>query len=191
MTALVASTVTLLALAGAATSPAASPVPTPIGRGAPFHPPATGPAVRDGRPVAGLVCRARETARIGIHLEVFAHGRVLIVPAGIGIAPPVSRRGPYVLSGRCSYAARTREPTGVIERSQEHPLTLGAFFRVWGQPLGPRQVAGFRGLVRLYVNGRRLGVDPRLVPLRRHDQIVLQVGPYVPPHVSYRFRKGL
>jgi hypothetical protein len=43
----------------------------------------------------------------------------------------------------------------------------------------------------VYVNGRlRLG-DPRSVPLRAHDQVVLEVGAFVPPHASYRFPKGL
>ena len=174
---------------------AAPPVPTPIGAGPAFHPTSRGSEVRQGLPVSGLRCEGGESARVGVHIEVFANGRVVIVPAGIGIAPPLRLRGPYVLSGRCSYPARTREPTGVIERARGRSLTLGAFFRVWGQSLGPRQLAGFRARpgrqVRVYVNGRLRHVDPRTVPLRRHDQIVLQVGRFVPPHASYRFQKGL
>jgi hypothetical protein len=185
-------TVSLLALAACTAAFAASPVPTPIGVGAAFHPPPTGPEVGRGIPVAGLVCGAEEDVRVGAHLEVFAAGRVVIVPAGIGIAPPFRRQGPYVLVGRCSYAARTREPTGVIELARSHDLTLGAFFRLWGRQLGRRQLAGFGGgQVRVYVNGQMRRGDPRTVRLRRHDQVVLQIGPYVRPHVSYRFQKGL
>jgi hypothetical protein len=60
-------------------------------------------------------------------------------------------------------------------------------FALWGQPLGPRRAAGFRGRVRAYVNGRRVDGPAAAIPLGRHDQIVLQVGPYVPPHASYAF----
>jgi hypothetical protein len=156
-----------------------------------FHPGPAGPEVRHGLPVAALRCEAGEAARIGVHLELFAGGRAVIVPAGIGLAPPLRRRGPYVVSGRCSYAARTREPTGVIELARGRTLTLGDFFRVWGQGLGRSRLAGFAGTVRVYVDGHRRRVDPRTVRLRRHEQIVVQVGPYVPPHASYRFQKGL
>ena len=51
--------------------------------------------------------------RFRVHLELFARGLVLLVPAGIGVAPPVERDGAYVLGGRCLYPLRTREPTGV------------------------------------------------------------------------------
>jgi hypothetical protein len=39
------------------------------------------------------------------------------------------------------------------------------------------------------VNGRRFLGDPRSIPLRRHDEIVLEIGGYVPPHSSYLFPK--
>jgi len=192
MRAPVTQTAALLALAACSGALAASPAPTPIGVGAAFHPPATSPEVGRGVPVADLACTSGEQARVGAHLEVFAAGRVVVVPAGIGIAPPFSRQGPYVLVGRCSYPARTREPTGVIELVRGRHLTLGAFFRLWGQPLGRRRVAGFGGgRVRVYVNGHVRRVDPRWLRLRRHDQVVVQIGPYVQPHRSYRFQKGL
>jgi hypothetical protein len=41
--------------------------------------------------------------------------------------------------------------------------------------------------VRVYRNGVRWRGDPRTLALRDHDEIVLEVGPYVPPHRSYRF----
>jgi hypothetical protein len=181
----------LFALVAGSTAFAAPPVPTPIGVRPAFHPQPRGSEAVRGLPVAGLLCRAAETARVGVHLELFANGRALIVPAGIGVAPPLRRRGPYVVTGSCSYPVRTREPTGVIEVAAEQSVTLGAFFRVWGQALGRRALTGFRGRVRVYANGRRRDGDPRLIPLRRHDQIVLEVGAFVPPHTSYRFQKGL
>ncbi len=129
--------------------------------------------------------------RFRVHLELFAKKLVLLVPAGIGVAPPHERDGAYVTSGRCVYPLRTREPTGVVEVATSRPVTVGDLFRVWGQPLGSRRMAGFRSNrpVLAFVNGRRILGDPRAIPLRRHDEIVLEIGGYVVPHTSYLFPK--
>ena len=142
--------------------------PTPIGAGPLFHPPAA------SRP-AGLRCSAAEP-RYGVHLELFANDRVVIVPAGI--------------RSRC---VRTRWPVGVIEvRGRQ---TLGGFFRVWGQPLSPTRLAGFRtrrdSPVRAYVGGRRWPGRLGDIRLRRHAQIVLELGRYVPPKKTFLFPRGL
>ena len=158
------------------------PVPTPIGVGPAFHPAALSRAVEAGAPVSGLRCGG-DGRRFGVHLELFAADRVVIVPAGIGVAPPWRRDGAYVRSGRCSYPARTREPTGVVEVSRAG-LTLGDFFAVWGR----ERLSRYR---RAYVNGRRWAGALAAVPLRRHAEIVLEVGPFVRPHASFLFRKGL
>ena len=68
----------------------ASPVPTPIGVGPAYHPLPLAPAVRAAAPVAGLSCRHGAGSRYGVHVELFANRRVVIVPAGIGIAPAAS-----------------------------------------------------------------------------------------------------
>lgn len=147
----------------------------PIGRGARFRPAArTDPA---GAPVAGLACLPDPGPRFGAHVELFAAGRVIVVPAGIGVA-----RG-------CSYPVRTRDRTGVVEVRGR--VTLGAFFTVWGAPLTRGRLAGFRGRVRAYVGGRRIPGDPRRIVLTRHAQVVLAVGPHVPVHASFRFVPGL
>jgi hypothetical protein len=70
-------------------------------------------------------------------------------------------------------------------------LTLGHLFAVWGQPLRRTRMAGFSGRVRAYVNGRPWHDAPGRIPLRRHAQIVLEVGGQVPPHRTYRFPPGL
>jgi hypothetical protein len=173
----------------------AAPIPTPIGTGARYHPLPSGAAVEDAKPVAGMACSRRSRDRFGVHLELFANQLVVLVPAGIGVAPPRRTRGPYVLGGRCSYPVRTREPTGVAEIKQGRNLRLGQFFALWGQPLSSVQLAGFRasgqGRVLAFVGGRPWRGDPRQIPLRRHSQIVLEIGGFVPPHARYRFRKGL
>ena len=71
------------------------------------------------------------------------------------------------------------------------PKTLGQLFAVWGQPLGPNRMAGFRGRVRAYVDGKRWQQAPGAIPLRRHAQIVLETGAYIAPHARYRFPPGL
>src|SRR5207245_10093727 len=153
----------------------------------------SGAAVRAGQPIGTLTCGPESTVRFRVHLELFANRLVLLVPAGIGVAPPLRRDHAYVLGGRCSYPLRTREPTGVVEVAASRPLRLGDLFRVWGQPLGARRLAGFRAArsVLAFVNGRRIGGNPRAIALRRHDEIVLEIGGYVPPHSSYLFPRLL
>jgi len=168
-----------------------APIPTPIGRGPRYHPGAGSPATAAARPVDGLRCTRGSGERFGIHLELFANRRVVIVPAGIGIAPPVRRDGAYVVGGRCSYPIRTREPTGVFELHAGRSLTLGQLFAVWGRTLAPSGLLSFRGRVSAFVAGRRWLGDPRRIPLPRHAQIVVEVGGYVPPHASFLFRPGL
>jgi hypothetical protein len=162
-----------------------------VGRGPDFRPPSLGARAARGLPVEGLRCSRSRQARFGAHLELFAAGRVVLVAPGIGIAPPRIRRGAYVSGGRCSYPVRTREPTGVLEVERGTAISLGQMFAVWGRPLSRARMAGFRGRVRAYVGGRRWRRDPRAIPLTRHAQIVLEVGPHVSPHASYRFPPGL
>jgi hypothetical protein len=45
--------------------------------------------------------------------------------------------------------------------------------------------------VSAFVNGKRWTRSPRLIPLKRHDAIVLEVGGYFPPTRRYSFPDGL
>jgi hypothetical protein len=187
----------LVVLLAAATAARASDVvvPTPIGPGAPYHPGPRGPLLAPDRATAGHSCSRALAGRIGAHLELFARGLVVLVPAGIGIAPPLHTAGEMKVSGGCSYPARTREPTGVVEVVPDSRMTLGGFFALWGQPLGPRRLVGFHAAaaerVRAWVDGRLWRGDPRSIPLSRHAEIVVELGRFIPPHASYRFEKGL
>jgi hypothetical protein len=172
---------------------AATQLPTTapsVGPGARHRPPSLGPRAARALPIRGLDCTRAAGPRYGVHLELFAARRVVLIPPGIGIAPPRVRRGAYVPSGRCSYPVRTREPTGVIEVAAPR-LTLGDLFAVWGQPLSGTRMAGFEGPVHAYVNGRSFTYAPGRITLRPHAQVVLEVGGYVRPHASYRFPSGL
>jgi hypothetical protein len=170
-------------------------VPTPIGVGPEYHPRALSVAVVARRPVGELRCATTGVRRFGVHLELFGRGRVVIVPAGIGVAPPWRMLRPHVLDGVCSYPARTRTSIGVIEVAVGSRLTLGQLFELWGQPLGRRRLAGFRAKqgerVRAFVDGSRWRGPVRSIPLQRHAAIALELGAYVPPHPSFLFGMGL
>jgi hypothetical protein len=171
------------------------PVPR-IGRGPGYELQPAGRKAAAGEPVGALRCERRASRpRFGVHLEVFARRLDVVVPAGVGVAPPRVREGAYVLRGRCLYPLRTFEPTGLIEIDRGAELSLGQFFGVWGQPLGRRRLLGFRAAqgeqVAAYVNGRRWRRDPRRIPLERHAAIVLEIGGYFPPTKRYVFPAGL
>ena len=125
---------------------------------------------------------------------MFALGRVVIIPPGVGVARPRLQVGAAVSGGRCSYPLRTTDPTGVIRFRPGRGLTLGDVFAVWGQPLSRHRLCGFASAdgVRVYVGGRRFTGAPAAVPLRRHEEIVVEIGRICPAAclVCVRARKG-
>jgi hypothetical protein len=176
--------------AGAA-RPARAPFAVPFGPGDRFRPPSLSAAVADGRPVGRLRCRTDIAARATAHLELFAHGLGIVVPAGAGLAPPRRRTGAYVRGGRCSYPLRTTEPTGLIELRPGTRATLGDLFALLGQPLSRTRLGSFRGPVRAWVDGRPWRGEPGALPLRPGGQVVLAIGTArVPVHARYEFPPG-
>ena len=169
----------------------APPRPELFGPGPRYRPPAFGRAVERARSVRGLRCTGSRPARFLAHVEIFVDGRVVLMPAGIGIAPPHVRRGAFVVSGRCDYPLRTREPTGLVEVAPSPQLTLGDLFAVWGQPLSSRRVLSFRRPVMAFVGRGRVAGDPRRIELRPHLVVTVEVGRYVRPHFPYVFPPGL
>jgi hypothetical protein len=165
--------------------------PIPAGRGSAYRLPAVSPAVARRATVAGLRCLRAHPPSYGVHLELYARRLVLPVPAGIGVAPPQHRRGVYVLGGSCSYAVRTFEPTGVIVVDRGRTPALAALFALLGQPLSGHTLAGFRGRVLAFVDGRAWHQAPGAIPLLRHAEIVLEIGGALAPHREYRFPPGL
>jgi hypothetical protein len=172
------------------------PKPLFFGAGPDYHPAPFGSDVKAGRRIGPFTCvhPARRT-RFLAHVEVIADGRVAITPAGIGIAPPQVRRGAYVLDGRCEYDLRTHEPTGLIEVSADRPVTVGDFFRIWGQPLSNTRLLGFAAepgaqVIAFVGRTRWHGADPRSIPLRRHTALTLEIGRHVPPRATYAFPKS-
>lgn len=171
----------------------------PLGRGARFQPPPISRLVRARAPLGWLRCHATSAHPYAAHIELFAQAHEIVVPAGIGIAPPRHHQGASVDRGACAYPVRTADPTGVIlidPSSIRHAQpNVGDLFKLWGQTLGRHRLAGFTSVgnrsVVAFVDGRRVLGPPGAIPLRRHAQIVLEIGPHVQPHPSYRFADGL
>ena len=148
--------------------------------------------------IDGIQCLGREQLlfHIHAHLTVYVDGAARGVPYGIGITDPHvigTPFGPFVGSGGCFYWLHTHAADGIIhiESPIERTYTLGDFFDVWGQTLGPTAVGRYRGRVTAIYNGKLFVGDPREVPLTAHAQIQLEIGtPLVAP-VTISFPPGL
>jgi hypothetical protein len=99
-----------------------------------------------------------------------------------------------ISGARCYGALVTRDPTGVVLVRPGPIRRLSALFHSWGQPLSARRLASFHaapgGQVTAYVGGRRWPGAPGDVPLGSHAEIVVELGPHVPPHTTYTFPPG-
>jgi hypothetical protein len=151
-----------------------------------------------GQPVDGISCQTSEQTlfHVHAHLTVFVNGAARQVPAGIGIpgaqATPTAL-GPFIETGTCFYWLHTHSADGIIhiESPVQRTYTLGNFFDIWGQPLGPDQVGPAQGHVVAIYNGQVYQGNPRDIPLNAHAQISLQVGtPLVEPE-QITFPNGL
>lgn len=152
----------------------------PIGRGPRFQPP-------PGERVLGA-CRTPLGQRRRAHVEIFGADRVVLVAAGIGAREPRRISDEHLTAARCFSALVTLDPTGTVYFRPGRGLTVGDIFRVWGLPLSDRRIASFTGgRVRAYVNGRRWPGSSQAVPLRQDAEIVLEIGPQVPPHTHFSF----
>jgi hypothetical protein len=164
------------------------PEQNPIPSGQPL---ASAGFLRPGGTVDGIECAKNEKFLFHVHtrLTVFVAGKPRQIPAAIGIAPPLGiDRKPkglfFVNNGDCFAWLHTHTPDGIIhiESPIQRQFTLGDFFDVWGQPLGPNQVGPEHGRVTAFFNGKRYLGDPRAIPLGRHVEIQLDVGaPIVAP----------
>jgi hypothetical protein len=171
-------------------APAAPPTPPPVSREPGFVLPAAPRPILRGHVVSGMRCAAARAVD-AVHVEIFVDRKVLLLPAGIGLRPPLRRTGLSRLAGgACAYPLQTLDPTGTVLIDRSRPRVLGDLFTVWGQRLGLRRLLSFAGRVHVFRNGREWQGDPRQVPLRRHDSVVLEIGGYIPPHARYLFPAG-
>jgi hypothetical protein len=172
----------------------------PEGAPIPNAPPlASGNSPGLNKSVDGIKCQRSEKVEFHIHahLTIFVNGKARLVPYGIGIAPPLQGQnttlGPFVTSGNCFAWLHTHTNDGIIhiESPSQRTYTLGNFFDIWKQPLGPNQVGPARGHVTAFVDSKLYTGNPRNIQLLRHAQIQLDVGtPLVAPE-SITFPDGL
>jgi hypothetical protein len=150
---------------------------------------ADGGSALAGSTVDGIQCQGTEQVlfHIHAHLTVFVNGAPRRIPYGIGIPGALVSRtpaGPYVATGSCFYWLHTHAADGIIhiESPVQRTYTLGNFFDVWGQPLGPNEVGPVSGPVTALYDGQVFSGNPRDIPLTKHAQIQLEVGrPLVAP----------
>jgi len=186
---------TLGTLSPAPAAGPAGPEGVPIPAAAPLAGTAT---AATGQPVDGISCQTSEQTlfHIHAHLTIFVNGAARQVPAAIGIPgaqATQSAQGPFIQSGTCFYWLHTHAADGIIhiESPVQRTYTLGNFFDIWGQPLGPDQLGPESGHVVAIYNGQVFQGNPRDVPLNAHAQISLQVGtPLVAPE-QITFPNGL
>ena len=180
---------------GPSASGAPSPVPlvdqTSIGKKmiATFKNGTDSPTGGHGQTIDGIQCAGMEYATLHVHphLAIFYKGTQVVVPRLIGGAPTGN-------GGGCLYWIHTHDETGIIHI--ESPViapegssgfTLGMLFDIWGQPLTRDEVAGLKGPVTAFVNGTKYDGDLRLIDLKAHNQVTLEVGTPVVPPPNYVF----
>lgn len=179
------------------------PDPGPLGpEGVPI--PAARPLARANAPAAGqsvdeISAAAAEQLAFNIHahLTIFVAGAPRQIPYGVGIAPPLqvesTAQGPFALGGTAFFWLHTHAADGIIhiESPIVRTYTLGNFFDIWNEPLGPERVGPTTGHVTAFFNGRHYLGNPRDIPLLAHAQVQLDVGrPLVGPE-SIQLPAGL
>lgn len=132
-----------------------------------------------GLAIDGVRCEANEGAaeHIHAHLQLFDRAKPEPVPAGVGIPPGAG----------CLYWLHTHRTDGIIhiESPVNRTFTLGQFFDIWDVDLSTTRAAGLQARngrhLRVTVNGKPWSGNPRAIPLRDREEIVIQSGP---PYVS-------
>lgn len=156
--------------------------------------PATATAQAQLTPVAGLAvgpvqCTYNEMVSAGFyhvhsHLTLLDAGRELTIPSNIG----------FKYSDDCLYWTHTHSPSGgIIHIESPYTIkpTLGDFFRVWGVPISSHRVwklatkAGQK--MRVWLNQRPYKGNPANIPLKSHQDIVIEVGPPFKKMPPYNF----
>jgi hypothetical protein len=111
-----------------------------------------------GPPVDGLECTATtpNAYHVHSHLSIFLNGEALTVPHEVGFVA-------LSPTEECHYPLHTHDESGRVHMHALAPttFTLGQFFAIWGQPLGPDNVGGIVG-------------EPAVIYLTDEDNVVTQ-----------------
>ena len=186
---------------GSATNASSDPEGVPI-ENAPNL--ASAASTLSGAPVDGITCRTSSQQvvkeHLHVHVVIFVHGKEERIPAGVGIAAP--RLDEHLSDGLfvdnsfkgCLYWLHVHANDGIIhvESPYVRVFTLGQFFDIWHQALGPDRVGPATGKVVAYENGKRFGGNPSDIPLSAQAVIQIDVGQPVVPFQPVQFNvKGL
>ena len=117
------------------------------------------------------------------HLDIYDDGKLVSVPALIGIHP----------TGSTFFAdLHTHDTSGIIhvESATQYDYTLGQFFGVWGVRLSKTCIGGLCGNtpLHIWVNGTPFLGDPTKLVLTSHEEIAIGFGTppaKVPTHFSF------
>jgi hypothetical protein len=113
----------------------------------------------DGVRPNGIGCSSADGAavRARAHLDVFADGTRVTVPANIGVL------------ANCRYWLHTLADDGIVHVSspERRSFTLGDLADIWGAPLSR---------MRAFVDGRRVTGDVRRVAIKNGREIALVIG---------------
>jgi hypothetical protein len=144
-----------------------------------------------GEPVGALECfpTMPDTYHVHTHLSIFLDGVALAIPRNIGLIDDD-------LPTFCAYPIHTHDYSGKIHVEAAAPgiFTLGQFFTIWGQPLGPDNVAGLTGKpIVVYVTDQNGVVTVASgnwsdIELLTHREVTIQVGTPVAEIPNYTWR---
>ena len=152
---------------------------------------------------AGLSLTSQETLQVHYHahLDVYVYGKVVPVPAGLGIN--VGPNNTVPAHGSPGIAPlHTHDTSGIlhIEAPAAAKFTLGQVFTEWGISLATGQVGAYRDgdstgdTVAFYVDGKKYTQNLADIVLTAHEEIAVIVstpgGPSVAPPAKYAFPAG-
>jgi hypothetical protein len=159
---------------------------------------------------AGLVPETHEFLKYHVHshLDIFANGTPVVVPAGIGIdiANPAVHSGTATdgspaygginppCAEPCISPLHTHYEDGILhtESKTAKPNRLGQFFVEWNVRLTPSCVGSFcrpKTPITTYIDGDRYTGDPRAIGLENLREIAIVIG--TPPEsIPSKFPSG-
>jgi hypothetical protein len=118
------------------------------------------------------------------HLDIFLNGKHVTVPQSIGI-----------YDGQYLTELHTHDTSGVlhVESPTKRDFSLGDFFGVWGVRLTDKCIGGYcqpQTPWRVYVNGLKYPANPAGLVLKKHQEIVIDIGTKHPANIPSTYNFG-
>lgn len=149
----------------------------------------------NGQSIDGIEGLSQEMLKnhLHAHLSIFYKGMQIAVPRGIGIIKPFHVVNGFVEGGKGYYWLHTHDASGIVhvESPKDQSYDLGNFFDIWGQPLEMHNVAGFKGRLHVFVDGKIYFGEIRKISLKQHTQIILVIDSPGVSLASHIFPDGL